>query len=285
MKTTTRLVAAAASIVALIGASPAPVFVDGYTIAMKITTDDANAQGPATITFKVAGDKVRLEMDMAGIAPGGGRGGRRGGRGGGGGDMTGAFMLLQADGQVAAIIPSQQMGITMDIGSISGGRGGGRGGMAGMFGQRTFSDVSVTVDEMGGGESILGHATHKYRVHTKYTETMNTMGNAQTTAHDNTTDLWLATDLADAAQAFARLGAFFSRAGGPEARDALMAKLPKGGFPLKSITTEKTERGTTTATMEATEVKKTSFDDADFEVPPGIQVMDLGAMMRGRGGL
>ena len=35
--------------------------------------------------------------------------------------------------------------------------------------------------------------------------------------------------------------------------------------------------------LEVTQAGKTSFEESDFEVPPGIQVMDLGAMMGGRG--
>jgi hypothetical protein len=41
--------------------------------------------------------------------------------------------------------------------------------------------------------------------------------------------------------------------------------------------------GKDVGTVEVTKIDKTSFTNADFEVPAGLQVMDLSGMMGGRG--
>lgn len=256
--------------VALVAAAPAPRFDDGYTVTMKVSGDQMQ-QGPLTMTFKVMGDKLRLETDMSQLA---GRGG-----GGRGAEMAaGAYMLLQADGKFAMILPAAGMGMTMDVAGMFGGRG--RGGMGGT---PAVTDLSVSVEDLGAGESMLGHSTHKYRVHTKFTQNTNMMGQATTANHDDSSDLWMTTDFPGAEEAFARLGSTFGSRGGSEVSDAVRSKLPKG-VPLKIVATVKTERDNTVTTMETTEIKKTAFQASDFEVPSGIQIMDLGAMGRGRGG-
>jgi hypothetical protein len=51
------------------------------------------------------------------------------------------------------------------------------------------------------------------------------------------------------------------------------------GFPLKIVGS-----GQNAFNFEVKKVEKTSFSDADFEVPPGVQVMNIPMGGRGRGG-
>ena len=199
--------------------------------------------------------------------------------------MGGAFMLLQPAGNVAMPLPEMAtppsggmgFGMVLDLASL---QGGGRGGRGGRGVPADATDIQVTVDDLGAGEAILGHATRKYRIHETYA-----LGSGG--AQESTTESWFATDLAGAEEGFRKFsesfGAQFGSGNASKSLvDAKRAKMPKG-FPLKSITTTAKPDGKTTTTMEATKVGKMSFDASDFEVPAGIQVMDLGAMMGGRG--
>jgi hypothetical protein len=191
-------------------------------------------------------------------------------------------MLVQASGKLALVLPSMNMGMSIDAGSLGGGRGG-RGAPPTV----DASDVNVSVDDLGPGEAILGHPTHKYRVHESYNLATTVNGQASSAKHDATSELWMATDLGGAENGFRKFGEAFASLGGrttaKEVAAAWSSKMPKG-FPLKRVSTENTDHGKTTSTQEVTEIKKTSFDAADFEVPSNIQLMDFGAMMRGRGG-
>lgn len=251
--------------------------VDGYTIAMRVTTTEAG-NNPVQLTLKVAGDRVRIEMDGMMAAMGGGRG--MGGMGGG--EMgRGAFMLLQEGGKVAMILPSMPnpmgggtgMGISLDVSAMTGGMG---------MGVPEASDVNVQVEDLGAGESIQGFPTRKYRLKQTYTTTGRGGG-----AQDVTTDVWMTTSIVGADAALRRFSESFASqyTAGSNARgvvDALSAKMPQG-FPMKSVATERRGNSSVVTTMEVTELSKASFAAGDFEVPPTIQLIDMSAMMGGRG--
>jgi len=68
-----------------------------------------------------------------------------------------------------------------------------------------------------------------------------------------------------------------------DAKTAVMAELTDANhFPLRVVSTE---NGVETERMEATRCEKKKMDDARFVVPAGYQVLDLGQMMQGLGGL
>src|SRR5205085_12152457 len=117
--------------------------------------------------------------------------------------------------------------------------------------------TEATIEDMGAGETILGYKTHKYRIRQP----------------DNTVEFWVAELPGTNFKKFVTgFGAHFSGV------DPRMAdKIPQG-FALKVVVT-----GKDPVTTEVTKIEKTSFTDSDFEVPAGIQVMDMSGMMRGRG--
>lgn len=283
----TRLLTSLASVVigAAFAAAPATAqSLNGYTIVLGITSD---GRPPVALTLKAAGAKLRVETDglqMLGMGGGGG--------GGGAGGMAAGLYLLPLDsGKVAAILPAMGMGLSVDLSMVAGagrgGRGGrGRGGARGAGGGMAppdvpdVTDVSANVDDLGAGESILGHPTHKYRIRSTY------MINGEKQA--DTSETWFATDLTGSDDGFGKFfttfGAAFS--GGNSSKsvaDAVRAKMPKG-FPVKIITNSNTPQGPVVTTIEASEITKTSFEPADFEVPAGIQLMDTGSLMGGRRG-
>jgi hypothetical protein len=197
----------------------------------------------------------------------------------GGAMAEGAYMLLQDNGKIAMILPNMAnpmgggtgFGMTMDISSITGAARG-RGGMP------EASDIQVDVADLGAGEAILGHPTHKYRITTKAT--------VNGTPSETVTDSWFATDLAGAEEGFKKFsksfGAQFSGGAAKGMQDAIASKMPKG-FPLRSITNVTQSGKTSKTTMEVTQVGKATFEASDFEVPAGIQLMDMSGMMGGRG--
>lgn len=262
---------------------------NGYTIVLGVTAD--STRPPLTLTVKAAGAKIRVEADglpMMGM----------GGGGGGGGMAAGAYLLPLDSGKVAAIVPAFNMGIVLDLASLGGGgRGGGRGGRGrarggaggGGGGGGTgepmpavpeVTDVTTNVEDLGAGGSILGHPTRKYRIRTTYTVN----GNKQ----DDVSETWFATDLSGSDEGFAKFyttfgAAFGGRNSSKTVADAVRAKMPKG-FPVKVVTTSNTANGPAVTTIEATEITKTSFDPAEFELPAGIQLMDPAGMFGGRRG-
>jgi hypothetical protein len=252
---------------ALLAAAPAPRALDGYIVTQRITMDSPQAMS-MTMRIKVAQGHVRLELDSPELA-----------------QMGSMYMLTRDDGRITTVMPSQGMAVTMDASMIG---GQGMGAMA----LPTISDVTATVDDLGAGERLLGYATHKYRVHTTYK--MATAG-AAASNYDTTMEMYVSTEvpgLADGLQKFTEsFGGAFSGIAGGGSKDlaaSLRAKMPKGytlKMSAKSIeTTASGETRNSTFGIEVTEISRISIEASEFEVPAGIQVMDLGQMMWGRGG-
>ncbi len=135
-------------------------------------------------------------------------------------------------------------------------------------------DAKPTIEDLGAGETILGHPTHKYRVKS-----------TSAAGGEDVTELSVATDMPGADGVFKRMGeSFGGQAGGGASKcvgDVMASKMMKG-FPLKVVS----NAGGKTSTMEATRAEKISFDGSEFEIPAGFQTMD-GSMFggRGRGGI
>jgi hypothetical protein len=249
--------------------------VEGYVVAMTVKMEDPGAptlSGPVNMTLKVAGERVRVEMDMSAMM-------------GGGGDpaamamLAGAFMLLRDSGKVAMIMPNMQnpmsggtgMGMIMDMSAIA--------GSAGVV-MPAITDMKMNVDDLGAGETVLGHPTRKYRIRQTYS--------LDGKAHEGTSEALFATDLGAAEKGFRKFnesfgGQFLGSSTAKGVNEALMAKMP-AGFPLRMTSVMQTPTGRITVTMETSKAEKVTFDEKEFEVPANIQLMDMAGMGRGRGG-
>jgi hypothetical protein len=234
------------------------------------------------MTLKVAGDKVRLDLEDIGSMMGGMGGGRMSQMG----DMSkGAYILVQPNGKVAVIMPNAPnmrgggtgMGISMDMSAMSSGMG---------MAVPEASDVKVVVEDLGSGGSIHGFPTRKYRIKQTYTATGGG-ANSPKGAQDVTSEAWFTTSIDGAVEGLKKFSESFGAqfGGGSSARgvvDELRGKMPQG-FPLKMISTQVSGGKTTVTTMEVSQVTKTTFGPADLEVPSNIQLLDMSAMMGGRG--
>lgn len=280
----------AAALVTLIAASPAIERVDGYQITMKVTMEVPGAAqagmpaGPTQmdVVIKSAGDRIRMEMDMAKLMSG--RGGDAANQAAAASAMMGGmYILVQPDGKMMTVMPSMGMAMVADPSAMLGG-GGGMGGMMSMTLDTLPGWLKVT--DLGAGERILGFATRKYRVETRVKTTVSVMGTTTSDSAESTYDIWVTSDASDALAAIRKYSQTMGSSvmgGSKDVFDAWMKKLPANAVGLRTIGTSTSEKGKTTFNMEIAEIKKATFEATEFEVPAGMQVMDMGAMMGGRG--
>jgi hypothetical protein len=251
-------------------ASAPPHVDDGYLITMSLVVPE-QGEGPMTMTIKAAGDRMRFEMDFSRAM------------GADASSMQGMFGVLQPGGKVAIVMPQMQMGVTMDLAMMLGRGTPGEAGVA-------MKDMTVDVTDLGSGGTIIGYATRKYHVRQKYSMTVTVFGQTITEAVNTADTLWVTQDLGAAEGALKKFQeSFGSMMGGGMAKvaDSLASKMPKG-FPLRTVSVRTDDKGKATVNRaEITEIKKATFAAAEFEIPAGINLMDMGAMMggRGRGGL
>ena len=157
---------------------------------------------------------------------------------------------------------------------------------ANMPGMRiAISDVAVSFEKLGPGESILGMSTSKYRITQDYKIAMKVAFMNRNSTERIVQDYWMVDEKAGFANPFARMGSMRPVGGG--AFGELMTKTAEAtarmgrGIPVKTITatTSTSDKGETTksvSTMEVTELKAGDVDDALLVPPSDYQVMDMG---------
>jgi hypothetical protein len=238
--------------------------VEGYVVTQRVTT--AGETQPGTMRIKTAQGKIRIEVEgIDANMP------------------AGVYMLLRDDGRMSVVMPAEKRVMVMDLAAMTSGAGA-LGGMGAM----EFKDVAVEVEDLGAGERLLGHATHKYRVTQRYTIAMSMMGQSIQTTNASSSEVWMAADVpgADAMAKFTESIGGSMTGGAPAAKplaDAMKGKMPKG-TALKTVATMTVTQNsgtptTTVSTVEVTAITKTDIDPAEFESPAGYEVMDLGDMM------
>lgn len=254
-------------------ATPAPRTLDGYVIAMNIGMQMKEMTAPMGMTIKLAGDKMRFEMDMAAMmaSMSGGQASDESAM------MNGAYMLAQGDGRIAVVLPNFKN-------PMSGGTGWGMVMSGDMLANQAKQsgattglpgDFTVTLNDIGPGEAILGHPTRHYKM---------TFESKGSSSPDNgVVELWMATDMNDIAAGYKKFGEAFGNSffsGGSEKKgDAIADKMP-AGLPLRMTVSGTSTNGSEMMKMEVTKAEKSKFDDKDFEVPAGIQLMDMSGLMK-----
>jgi hypothetical protein len=148
--------------------------------------------------------------------------------------------------------------------------------MRGRGGAQAEAEPTVgAVEDLGAGERILGYATRRFRATAK---------DAQ--GREGTMEMWFA-DVGAAGAAMQKFsesfGAISMGNATKAASAAVSSKIPKGAVLLRAVINATTDRGKMTSTIETTDIKTMRFDAGEFEIPAGINVMDMSAMMGGRG--
>ena len=278
--------AGAAALMTLLAASPVTTRLDGYQITMKMTVEMPATEMPVgmppgpmnmDMVIKTADGRLRMEIDFAKFM-----GTNAGYMAAAGAMLNGTYILLQPDGKMLTVMPSMRVAMSADAGSLlSGGMGAG--------------DVSEKVDtapgwlkvtDLGAGERVAGYATRRFRADMKFKTTVDENGLKTTETNDSSYEFWITTDRGDvmaALRAFDKATGNSVVGGQKEISDALMSKLPPNSSVLRAVGHNLTNEGKTSMKMEVTEIKKATFEPAEFEVPPGVQVMDMNAMTGGRG--
>src|SRR4051794_1981905 len=133
----------------------------------------------------------------------------------------------------------------------------------------TVSDVNVGVEKLGGGESMLGMSTTRYRVTQDYKIAMKVAFMNRSSTEHIVQEYWMADQKNGLANPFARVGAMRMGGGGfgelaTRTSDAM--KVMGKGIPLKTITTttsttSKGEKTETVSTMQITDLHTGDVDD------------------------
>jgi hypothetical protein len=145
----------------------------------------------------------------------------------------------------------------------------------------------MTMSDLGAGEAILGHPTHKYSVATSHVSRI-TIGSRLCRRSQNSVEqIWTATDL-DRQERLrnyvrdARANVTVERGPVPDslARLRMHRERLVNGFVLRSITTNKAPdaRGvvrTTTSTMEVTELEHGSIPRSLLAIPEGFTTITM----------
>ncbi|MCC7054149.1 MAG: hypothetical protein IT355_12865 [Gemmatimonadaceae bacterium] len=249
---------------------------DGFQVTMTGTVERP-AAGPqaagtdTTITtVRVLDGKARIDFS----------------RGAANGLSTGGWMLVESDGaRMSMVDPVAKKVMTMD--GLLGKEG--MGGMGGMM-QMTVKDTSSQVEDLGAGETVLGFATRKYRVTTRYTIEMSMMGRALPMRTEQSSVVHLSNDVALLDAGFSAFDKAFTSSmngiTGNQAAEAIMAlnaSRPKG-FPLIQEQESRVIRdGDTTTTRSAYRVtgfSRSAVGPADFTIPADYSRNDVGASLR-----
>ncbi|HKS06530.1 MAG TPA: hypothetical protein VJR92_09485 [Gemmatimonadaceae bacterium] len=268
----------------------------GTEMSWRMTSNQTNGT-PVEWTVLSAGDRMRMDIDLARFASarGGGPGSGRGGDGGMGrgeeaignviSNMTaGLYVLVTGDGKMTVVMPGMQMAVAADVASLAQGNPmGGRGGRGAEVERARDVEAAIgAIEDLGVGERILGHPTRRFRSTSK-----GARGNTE-----GTIEMWMA-NIGTMGAAFQKYSDRFSGMflGGSSAsvNRAFEAKIPKGSVPLKMVIISNSNRGKDTTTIETIDFKQVMFDPAELELPPGMRVLDPNTMMqgmrgRGRGG-
>jgi hypothetical protein len=204
---------------------------------------------------------------------------------------AGTYILLDAESRrMTMVSPKEKTATVLPLGGLMSMMGG--MDEAGLL-KMDVTDISVSVDELGAGESILGHSTMRYRTRHSFSMSVAVMGFRRSSKEVTETDVWMASDLSvaegKALDEFARnFSQSFSASGiGGEGMrkltEELQRKMPKG-FPLKQVAKRTSvdqggKETSSTTTTEVTEYKRVTLDAKLFEVPAGYTLRDMSGVV------
>ncbi len=236
----------------------------GYTMVM--TTDSAGKKTTMTMGLETLGSKFRMDMKSDAMP---------------GAAMEVSTIIDSLEGTMTNVMKAQSMAMIMPMSMIKQ-----QALTAPPYTLELAGTPALETKDLGAGEKMLGHATHHSRQTMTYSMKF-TMGDvtclkpSREVADVWTTDEISLPDLTDAIQRFTgagKQGAF------AQTLDSIKKKSVKG-TTLKRVGVSSTvgAAGDTlriTNTMEMAALKSDSVSPADFDVPPGMNVMDMREQMK-----
>lgn len=273
MRTPSRSASAVASLVlALAAAGPALAQTSpGWMYTMNMTVDSGGAKrSSVAMKYQVTDRKLRLEfVQVSGLA--------------GAADAEGMAQILDdRDSSMTMLMTQQHMAMVMHFGGMMTSMLGGREGLTPKIEQHV---TSRHTEDLGAGERILGHDTHRYRVTQTGTVDVTTGGRTCTRAIDSVDELWMAPDV-DLLPAMQTMMKHYDSAlgGSVGPRDARGAGADLKGTALRTISKSTGvdamgRRVPVTTTMEYVEMSQAPIAASVFAVPADFQTMDMRKMM------
>ena len=282
-----RFVAAAA--VPLVFAAALPV-TDGmtYEFVMKSTGKSTGNKEQVTLRGRgtYAGDDAKLEIIDASSSSGGQE--AFGGKGT-------YFIVRNAGEEMLLVSPKDKTYMKWDIATMFAGMSKVMNAVGGLV-KMQMTDVNISTQDLGAGETIQGYPTRHYRMIQNYTMTASMFGKKSVTKNESTVDYYFAPNLKIAnpfvmnSQQMSMLSQLdmFNNPDYKNQMTTAMAKLPKNGVPLKTVTTtvgtdDKGKQETMTSVMELTNLKAGNIPASEFAIPSDYQKLEMANMAAAQG--
>jgi hypothetical protein len=232
----------------------------GWTVAQQITIDSGGTSAPHTLSTRMQFTRDRMRME--------------GGFGDAPESVRGVYSIIDPTaGTTTVVMPSMRMVTITSSGSVSRPKG---------FTVDVADGAKSSIEDLGAGEQIFGHATHHFRVTMDYTMLI-TVGDDSCSQHvAGTVESWMTTDIDFIPEMLT------SRRGlaGP-ATSAVAAKLKDletghklAGYPIRMVMSTTTTHADgppalVTTTSETTELTQSELDPYTFVAPADYRTMDM----------
>jgi len=284
-----RLVAAA--LVPFVFAAALPV-ADGmsYEFVMKSTSKQTGNKEQVTLRGRgtYAGDDAKLEILEAASSSGG--------REAFGGKGT-YFIMKNGGAEMFLVNPAEKSYMKWDMANMMAGLSKAMNAMGGLV-KMQMSDVKIASHDMGAGETVQGYPTKHIRMTQNYTMSVSMFGRSSKTKSEATTDFYFAPTLKIAnpfvsnSHQMSAMGDMFNNPDYKTQLTAAMARMPKNGVPLKTLTTtvstdDKGKQETSVTVMEMVNFKASNIPASAFAIPHDyalIEMPSLNASLSGASG-
>ena len=281
MQQSFRRTARYASVIALPLAFAAAIPVtDGmtYEFVMKTTGKQTGNKEQVTLRGRgvYAGDDARIEILEASSTTGGMEAF--------GGKAT-YFIVKGGGAEMFLVNPTEKSYMKWDMANMLAGMSKVVNAMGSLV-KMQVSDVKIDAHDMGAGPSVQGYPTKHIKMVQNYTMSASMFGKSSKTRSESTTDYYFATGLKIAnpfvsnSNQMSQLGDMFNSAEYKSQMNAAMARLPKNGVPLKTVTTmvstdEKGKQETMVSTMEMVNFKATNVPASEFAIPKDYALIEM----------
>jgi hypothetical protein len=240
----------------------------GWT-ASTTSSSDSGIPGhhvTSTVRTRVLKDKIRLTITGTGAA------------------AFGNYTIIDsAAGTVTNVYPKSKLALITGANPLA-------GGSEPSITMAAHVNPGYTVEDLGGGEPVLGHATRRYREKLAYDILITAGGDSCTRHIREMTELWVTLDSAipDMEIAFKHIAAM---SGSMVVSDVAKKLADVRGVRIKGVVLRRVSASnnplapddslTVHTRSEVTELKRGAIDASEFEIPSGYKVRDTRTMTVG----
>ncbi len=274
-----RFVAAAA--IPFVFAAALPV-TDGmaYEFVMKSTGKATGNKEEVTMRGRgtYAGDEAKIEILEAAASTGGNEvfGGK------------GTYFIVKGAGKEMFLVnPGEKSYMKWDMASMFAGMGKVVNAVGGLV-KMQMSDIKISAQDMGAGETIEGLPTRHLQMVQNYTMTASMFGRKSVNRSETKTDYYFAPSLRIAnpfmsnSQQMSMMSQLdiFNNPDYKSQMLAAMEKMPKNGVPLRMVSTAVTtdakgKAETTVTTMETINLKRANVPSSAFAIPRDYTLIEM----------